>query len=399
VRRYDTVVVGAGILGLAVAREALSRAPESRVCVVEQADQVAAHQTSHNSGVIHAGVYYTPGSLKARLCVQGAARMYAYCEASGIPVQKIGKLIIANGTDELPGLDELEYRAQANGVPGIRRIDRDEIAALEPHAVGISALHSPHTGIVDFAAVCGQLAADVRAAGGEIRLGWPVADVRERATGLELLAAHGDGVTGARAVFCAGLWSDRLAVHAGASPDPRIVPFRGGYLRLAPERRSLVRGLIYPVPDPALPFLGVHLTPQINGEVLLGPTALLVAARDAYSIGRVRPRDVRDTLGWPGTWRMAARWWRTGLRELRFAASRRAFATQAACYVPELTAADLLAAGGGVRAQAVARDGSLVDDFVLSRTPRAIHVRNAPSPAATSALALAELIADAAAEL
>ncbi len=393
--RTDFVVVGAGILGLAVARELLLRRPGARLVVVDQADAVGAHQTSHNSGVIHAGVYYQPGSLKARLSVEGAARMYEYCERHGIETRKIGKLIIATAQRELPGLDELERRARANRVPGLRRIDAAGIRALEPHATGIAALHSPQTGIVNFRLVCEQLADDVREAGGDLRLGWKVTDVREDARAVRLDGADEDAVEASVAIFCAGLWSDRLAVRAGAPADPRIIPFRGGYLRLREDRRELVRGLIYPVPDPALPFLGVHLTPRIDGEVLLGPTALLVAARDAYRVTQVRGRDLLDTVSWPGTWRMAARWWRTGLRELRMAVSRRAFAAEAARYVPEVGAGDLLPAFAGVRAQTVGRDGRLIDDFLLSSTRRTVHVRNAPSPAATSALALATLIADA----
>ena len=395
---YDRVVVGAGILGLAVARELLARHPDSRVAVVDKADRVAAHQTSHNSGVIHAGVYYAPGSLKARLCVKGAALMYEYCERQGIDVNRIGKLIIATGAGELPGLDELERRARANGVPGIRRIGGPQIREIEPHAIGVAALHSPNTGIVDFRMVCDRLAADVMQAGAELRLGWPVRDVLSNGRKIRLIGPDGDGIEAAGAVFCAGLWADRLAVRAGASPDPRIVPFRGGYLRLRAERRGIVNGLIYPVPDPALPFLGVHLTPQIGGEVVLGPSALLVGARDAYDLKTVRRGDLVDTIAWPGTWRMMRRWWKTGLQEIHLAASRRAFATHAARYVPGLTAADMTPGFAGVRAQAVARDGKLVDDFVISRTARAVHVRNAPSPAATSSLALAELIADTADE-
>ena len=395
---YDRVVVGAGILGLAVARELLARHPDSRIAVVDQADGVAAHQTSHNSGVIHAGVYYAPGSLKARLCVKGAALMYEYCERQGIDVNRIGKLIIATGAGELPGLDELERRARANGVPGIRRIGGPEIREIEPHAIGVAALHSPNTGIVDFQAVCDRLAADVTQAGAELRLGWPVSDVRANGRTIRLIGPDGDGIEADGAVFCAGLWADRLAVRAGASPDPRIVPFRGGYLRLRAERRGIVNGLIYPVPDPALPFLGVHLTPQIGGEVVLGPSALLVGARDAYGLKTVRRSDLVDTFAWPGTWRMMRRWWKTGLQEIHLATSRRAFATHAARYVPGLTAADMTPGFAGVRAQAVARDGKLVDDFVISRTARAVHVRNAPSPAATSSLALAELIVDTADE-
>lgn len=393
---HDTIIVGAGIVGLAVARELLARRPSERVLVVERERAPAAHQTGHNSGVIHAGVYYTPGSLKARLCVDGAARMYAYCEQRGIDVQRVGKVIVARNYAELPALDELQRRAHANGVPGIRRLDGAGLRELEPHATGVQALHSPATGIVDFGAVGARLAADVREAGGELRLGWQVAGVKATARTIALRSAAGDELRGGRAIFCAGLWSDRLAVLAGADPDPRIVPFRGGYLRLRAERRELVRGLIYPVPDPQLPFLGVHLTRRIDGEVLLGPSALLVGARDGYRLGTLRAADVRDTLTWPGTWRMMRRWWRTGAGELRLATSRGAFAAQASQYVPGIRAEDLEPAFGGVRAQAVGRDGRLVDDFLLSSTPRAIHVRNAPSPAATSALALAELIVDAA---
>ena len=391
---YDRVVVGAGILGLAVARELLSRRPDARIVVVDKAESVAAHQTSHNSGVIHAGVYYAPGSLKARLCVRGAALMYEYCERHGIDVNRIGKLIIATDARELSGLDELERRARANGVPGVRRIGDTEIAEIEPYARGVAALHSPNTGIVDFRTVCQRMAADVEEAGGELRLGWPVRDVLANGRQIRLISADGDGIEAAGAVFCAGLWSDRLAVRAGASSDPRIVPFRGGYLELRPERRKLVKGLIYPVPDPSLPFLGVHLTPQIDGKVVLGPSALLVGARDAYGLKTIRRHDLVDTFAWPGTWRMMRRWWKTGLQEIHLAANRRTFAAHAARYVPGLTAQDMTSGFAGVRAQAVGRDGKLVDDFVISHTPRAVHVRNAPSPAATSSLALAAQIVD-----
>ncbi|HEV2786165.1 MAG TPA: L-2-hydroxyglutarate oxidase, partial [Solirubrobacteraceae bacterium] len=322
-----------------------------------------------------------------------------YCARNAIAVRRAGKLIVALDAGELPALEELERRAAANGVPGVRRLDAAGLREVEPHATGLAALHSPNTGIVDFAAVCGRLADDVRAAGGELRWGWRVAAIDADGRGIRLRSAGGDVAEGGRAIFCAGLWSDRLAVLAGADPDPRVVPFRGAYLRLRPERRDLVRGLIYPVPDPSLPFLGVHLTPRIDGEVLLGPTALLAGARDGYSRATLRTADIRDTLSWPGTWRMMARWWRTGVSELRLAAGRAALAAQAGRYVPDLRGEDLLPGFAGVRAQAVTRDGRLVDDFLLSATPRAIHVRNAPSPAATSALALAELIADAADEL
>jgi 2-hydroxyglutarate dehydrogenase len=386
---HDYAIVGAGILGLACARELLIRQPKRRIVVVDAADEVASGQSGHNSGVIHAGVYYSPGSLKARLCVAGASLMFEYCEAHGIEARKLGKLIIATEPRELPWLDEVERRARANGVAGIRRVTAADISEIEPHAVGLAGLHSPDTGIVDFRAVCHQLARDVLRDGGEVRLSWRVQDIQEHGQAVRLVGPAGERIDSTAALVCAGLEADRLAVLGGASPDPRIVPFRGAYLRLRSERRSLVRGLIYPVPDPALPFLGVHLTPSIDGEVLVGPTALMVAARDAYRLNRVRARDVAETLSWPGTWRMMRRWWRTGLSELRLAASHRAFAAQVARYVPAVTAEDLEPAFAGIRAQTIARDGRLVDDFVLSSTARTVHVRNAPSPAATSALALA----------
>ena len=393
----DLVVVGAGILGLAVAREALRRDPDLRVRVVEREERVGAHQTGHNSGVVHAGIYYAPGSLKARLCVEGARDLYAFCARHDVPVERCGKVIVALTEDEVPGLDALEWRGRQNGVPGLRRLDRRGLRDLEPHAEGVAALHSPATGIVDFPAVARALAREVIEDGGRITLGRAVTGVESRPGEVVLRTADGD-LAARHAVFCAGAWSDRLAVAAGASPDPRIVPFRGAYLRLRPERRDLVRSLIYPVPDPSLPFLGVHLTRHIDGDVLVGPTALMVGARDAYRLRRLRPADLGATLGWPGTWRMARRWWRTGLSEMGYAANRAAFVRAAQRYVPELQPADVLPGPSGIRAQALARDGALVDDFVISHTGRALHVRNAPSPAATSSLAIARLIADRAEE-
>ena len=378
--RYDTLIVGAGILGLAVARELLARRPSERVLVVEREAVPATQQSSHNSGVVHGGIYYASGSLKARLCVDGAARMVAYCEERGVAVRRLGKLIVALRPGELPALAELERRAHANGVPGVRRLDGAGLREIEPHAAGIAAVHAPGTAVVDFGEVCHALARDVRADGGELRCGFAVRHVATTARAIRLTAADGAAAEAHRAIFCAGLQADRLAILAGADPDPRIVPFRGAYLRLSAERRHLVRGLVYPVPDPALPFLGIHLTPTIGGDVLLGPSALLVPTRHG--------------LGWPGTWRMLRRHAGTAAGELRLAASRHAFAAAAGRYVPEITADDLTPAFAGVRAQAIARDGRLVDDFLLSTTPRAIHVRNAPSPAATSSLALASLIVD-----
>ena len=371
----DLLVVGGGILGLAVARELRRRRRDSSLVVLERAAQVGSGQTGSNSGVIHAGIYYAPGSLKARMCVAGARSMYEYCEEHSIPHERCGKLIVARNQGELGRLDELERRGRENGVPELRRLSAGELREVEPHAVGVAALHSPHTGIVDFGAVARSLAGElpvVTSAG--------VESIAQRAG--RIVIGHARGETAARyAVFCAGAASDRLAVLAGASPDPRIIPFRGAYQYLKPPKRELVRGMIYPVPDPSLPFLGVHLTRHIDGHVSLGPSALLW------------PRAARD-LTWPGTWRVARRWWRTGLTELRHAVSKRSFAAAAADYVPELGPADFAGGFAGVRAQALGRDGALVDDFVLSETERALHVRNAPSPAATSSLALAELIAD-----
>ncbi len=393
----DLAIVGGGIVGLALARELTRRHPRLSVCVLEREAELGTHQTGHNSGVIHAGVYYQPGSLKARLCVEGARELYEYCAEHEIPHEACGKLIVASEPSELGRLQELERRGHANGVPGLRRVDGRGIREIEPHARGIAGLHSPATGIVDFAAVARSYARDALHAGARVASSCGVRSVRVGARSLRLEHARG-ATEAAHALFCAGAWSDRLAVAAGADPDPRIVPFRGAYLRLESERRHLVRSLIYPVPDPTLPFLGVHLTRHIDGEVLVGPTALPVLARDAYRLGRVRREDALDTLRWPGTWRMVARWWRPGATELRHAASRAAFTRAAARYVPELRVEDVRPAFAGVRAQALARDGRLVDDFAFSATERALHVRNAPSPAATSSLAIARYVADRASE-
>ena len=389
----DIVVVGAGILGLAVARELLARKPGRSVSVLERESVTGFHQTGHNSGVLHAGIYYAPGSLKARLCTEGAPELLAYCQAHDIPARQDGKLIVAVDRSEIPRLDELERRGRENGVPDLKRLRPEEIAEVEPHVRGVDALHSPATAVVDFRAVAEAFARDVEQAGGEVVTGCAVDGADLQANRLQI--RHSQGETRARfAIFCAGGWSDRLAVAAGGDPDPRIVPFRGAWLRLKPERRDLVRALVYPVPDPSLPFLGVHFTRGTDGEVLVGPTALLAPARDGYELRRVSARDLRDTLLWPGTYRMARRWWRTGLQELRHAVSSRALVEDGARYIPELTTDDVLPGPSGVRAQALGRDGSLVDDFVVSETERALHVRNAPSPAATSSLALARLIAD-----
>jgi L-2-hydroxyglutarate oxidase len=389
----DLAVVGAGIIGLAAARELTARQPQLRTVVLEREQEVGFHQTGHNSGVVHAGIYYAPGSLKARLCVSGARELYEFCERHGVPHERCGKVIVARDEQELPRLEELERRGHANGVPGLRRIDTAQLAEIEPHVRGVAALHSPFTGIVDFPGVARALAAELEER--EVRVATGCGVEQMEIEGGRVRLRHSGGELRARyAVICAGAWADRLAVAGGAPKDPRIVPFRGAYLRLRPERRHLVRTLIYPVPDPQLPFLGVHLSRHVDGEVLVGPTALLAGARDAYALRRVRPRDLAATLAWSGTWRMVGRWWRTGVVEMRLAASKRAFVRAAAEFVPELRPEDVEPAFAGVRAQALGRDGKLVDDFVVSQTERALHVRNAPSPAATSSLSIARLIAD-----
>jgi (S)-2-hydroxyglutarate dehydrogenase len=388
----DVAIVGGGIVGLATARELALRGRS--VIVLEREPELGRHQTSHNSGVIHAGIYYVPGSLKARLCVEGASALYEYCAGRGIHAERCGKLVVAVSDDELERLDELERRATANGVQDLARLGPDEIAAIEPAAAGRAALHSPNTGMVDFGAVAAAYADDVREHGGEIRVGAGVRALVEQEDHVEVVLAPDDSRVAARhAVACAGAWSDRLALASGARPDARIVPFRGAYLRLAPERTDLVRGQIYPVPDPSLPFLGVHLSRTIDGEVLIGPTALLAPARDAYRLTTVRRNDLGTTLRWPGTARLVRKWWRTGLTELGHAASRRLLVRAAARYVPALRPQDVRPGPAGIRAQALGRDGALLDDFLLARTGRAVHVLNAPSPAATASLAIAEMIA------
>lgn len=390
----EIAVVGAGIVGLAVARELIRRQPGASVVVVDKEDRVAAHQTGHNSGVIHGGIYYPPGSLKARLCVRGARLMYEYCEQHGIAYDRCGKLIVAIHERELGRLDELERRGRANEVPGLRRVEAGEIREIEPAATGVAALHAPNTGIVDYTAVARAIAAELTAQGVRLRLGTEVSEIRTE--GGRSVVVHRTGrIRARRVVVCAGLWADRLARAAGAPADPRIVPFRGAYLRLRAGAEPVVRGMVYPVPDPDLPFLGVHVTRHIDGHVMLGPTAMLVPSRDGYRMSRWRPRDVWESAAWPGTWRVAGRFWRTALTEIGMAASRRTFVRAAAEYVPGLTVADLDGTfHSGVRAQAVARDGKLVDDFVISRVGNVAHVRNAPSPAATSAFALAEELVD-----
>lgn len=369
------------------------RRPDDSVVVLEQEPGPARHQSGHNSGVIHGGIYYPPGSLKARLCVDGARLMYEYCERHGIPHERCGKLIVAVDPAELPRLDALAARGAANAVPGLRRIAASEIAEIEPNAVGLAALHAPNTGIVDYGAVARRLVEDLSTAGVEVRFSSAVTAVDD--TNPAVVHTAAGPVRARRVITCAGLWADRLARRSGAPRDPQIVPFRGAYLGLRAAPQPRVRGMIYPVPNPDLPFLGVHITRHIGGEVTLGPTAMMVAARDAYSLRRFSARDSWESLTWPGTWRVMRRYWGVGIDELRMAASRRAFVAAAARYLPGLTVAELDGSShAGVRAQAVARDGSLVDDFVIGGSGQVCYLRNAPSPAATSSFALARELVD-----
>ncbi|MGK5682590.1 L-2-hydroxyglutarate oxidase [Actinoplanes sp. URMC 104] len=389
----DIGIVGAGIVGLAIARELTRRRPGDRVVVLEKEDRVGAHQTGHNSGVVHAGIYYPPGSIKARLCTRGRAMLREYCAARGIPYEACGKVVVAVTPEDVPRLDALAVRAEANAVPGLRRVGPQELRAIEPYATGLAALHSPETAITSFPAVARAFADDVTAAGGEVRLGFPVTGI---AAGRRLrVRGPRDTVEVDRLVICAGLRSDLVAALAGDTASPRIVPFRGEYMRVRPAKAHLVRGMIYPVPDPRYPFLGVHFTRRVDGTLEVGPNAVLATAREGYRATDVSLRELGGIAGWPGTWRMAARHWRTGLRELHGSVSTTAYMRAAQRYVPAIGARDVERAGSGVRAQALDRDGSLVDDFRIHRLGAVTAVRNAPSPAATSSMAIAEHVADA----
>ena len=390
---YDVAVVGAGIIGLAVTREILGRRPGASVVVLDREGDVARHQTGHNSGVIHGGIYYEPGSLKAKLCVEGASLMYEYAQQHAIPHERCGKLIVAIEDAELPRLEELHRRGVANGVAGLRRLSGGEIREIEPNATGVAALHAPNTGIIDYTAVSQAIRRELEGQGVEFLFN---AEVERVSEGSACQLVLGDRlVTAKQVIVCAGLWSDRLARRSGAPADPRIVPFRGVYLRLKRTSDPLVKGMVYPVPDPALPFLGVHVTKHIHGDIMLGPTAMMVPSRDGYLFRTIRPRDVWETLTWPGTWKMAHKYWRTGIDEVHMAASRRAYVRAAAQYVPSIDRDSVdVTQHSGVRAQALDRTGRLVDDFVISQSGAVVHVRNAPSPAATSAFALARELVD-----
>ncbi len=385
-------MVGGGIVGLATAT-ALAAGGRLPLVVLEAEAELASHQSGRNSGVIHSGLYYRPGSVKAELCVAGRDALYRFCEERGIPHRRCGKVVVAVRPEELPALDELERRGRANGLASLRRLSPEEIREYEPHAAGVAALWVGETGVVDFRAVSRALADELESAGAEVRTGWRVTGIVQRPAEIVVTTPRGE-VRCRRLINCAGLQSDRIARLAGVEPAVRIVPFRGEYFALKPDRCRLVRAAIYPVPDPRLPFLGVHLTRDLEGGVHAGPNAVLAWRREGYSRRSFSLRDAAETLGFPGTWRLAARFWRAGAAELRRSLSRRAFAADVARLVPEIGAGDLVPAPSGVRAQAVDRGGQPLDDFCIERRGRTVHVLNAPSPAATAALAIGRRLAE-----
>jgi L-2-hydroxyglutarate oxidase LhgO len=393
---YDVVMIGAGILGLATARELHGRHPELRIAVLDKEAGPGRHQSGHSSGVLHAGVYYQPGSLKAQLCVEGKTMMERFAEENGIPYERCGKLIVALRDDELRRLDDLEARGNANGVPGLRMVGPQELRDIEPYATGVRALHVPGTGIIDFGRVVDALAEQLRAEGIDVLVSREVTGIEQRADGQVLHTSRGDVET-RRVISCAGLHSDRIA--RWATPPPlQIVPFRGDYYTLKPEARHLCRGLIYPVPDPSLPFLGVHFTKRIDGEVWAGPNAVLATAREGYDRTDFSRGDLMETLRYPGFRKLAGKYWKTGAAEMWRDVAKPAFVGELRRYVPALRRDQLTFGPSGVRAQAVGADGRLVDDFVLSASTNALHVLNAPSPAATAAFAIAGRLADQAAK-
>lgn len=383
-------VIGGGIIGAAVARRLLQVDPDLDVTLLEKERGLAQHQTGHNSGVVHAGLYYTPGSLKARLCRRGVSMLEEFCAEHDIAYDRCGKVLVALDDIERERLAGIMERAVANGVPDVRVLDAAELREIEPQVRGVAGLHSPHTAIVDFPGVTRALAKAMVDGGGRVRTGYEVTGIRQTADEVVLRSAEGREDPFDQVIVCAGLHADRVAAMAGDGTDPRIVPFRGEYYLLREQRRSLVRGLVYPVPDPRYPFLGVHLTPRVDGEVMVGPNAVLALGRQGYDWGTISPRDLAEVLAWPGFRRFARQHWRTGVTEMLGSASRRRFVAAARRYVPEISVDDVVPGPSGVRAQAMGRGGALVDDFRVTRRGRVLSVRNAPSPAATSSLAIAE---------
>jgi L-2-hydroxyglutarate oxidase LhgO len=391
--QFDLTIIGGGIVGLATALAVGQKHPHLRVVILEKEDRLASHQTGHNSGVIHSGIYYKPGSLKAQTCVAGARALIEFCEAHGIPYERCGKVVVATAADELPRLEELQRRGTANGVEGLEMIGPERLRELEPHAAGIKALYVPATGIIDFPRVAHAYAQLVQENGGALRTRHQVQKILHREGGLVLETSQG-AVQSKFLINCGGLFCDRIARMAGARIDVQIVPFRGEYYTIAPQRRSLVKNLIYPVPDPALPFLGVHFTRTIDGMVEAGPNAVLALAREGYRKTDFSPHDLQETLTFPGFWRMTRKYWKTGIGEMYRSYSKNAFLKALQRLLPDLREPDLQPGGSGVRAQAIASNGALVDDFVILHSGNALHILNAPSPGATSSLAIGQYIAE-----
>jgi len=390
--RFNVAVIGGGIVGAATAMALAARGATS-IIVLEAEAELAAHQTGHNSGVIHAGLYYKPGSLKATLCASGREELYRFCSEKGIAHERCGKLVVATDTREVSQLEDLESRGRANGIAGLRRLTPEEAGEREPHVRCVDALLVPETGIVDYTQVTQAYARCVRDAGGVIRTGARVTRIRRSAGGLVLETTAGEVECGGL-VNCAGLQCDRVARMAGVRSDIRIVPFRGEYYELLPDRRSLVRHLIYPVPNPNFPFLGVHFTRMVDGTVEAGPNAVLAFKREGYTKTSFSLRDTWDTFTYPGFWRLSARYWRMGAEEIRRSGSRRAFVRAMQRMVPDVRPEDVSPGGAGVRAQALDSSGKMVDDFCIVEADRMVHVLNAPSPAATASIAIGRYIAD-----
>ena len=395
--RYDLIVIGGGIVGLATAYQLLLRKPDLRLCLLEKESELGIHQTGHNSGVLHAGLYYPPGSRKARLCSEGKRAIQIFADEHGIPYELCGKLVVALNEGELDRLADIKQRASANGVEGVEEVGPERMREIEPHAAGIRALWSPRSGIIDFRRVALAYAEEVRKRGGTILGSQEVRSIRTG--GGERIVVTRTGEFVARdLISCAGLYSDRLAAMTGDAGDERIVPFRGDYYTLKPDARRLVRALIYPVPDPRFPFLGVHFTKRIDGEVLAGPNAVLAFAREGYKRLDVAPRELAATLMFPGFWRLARTYLRIGLAEMWRDWSRRAFTKELRRYVPEIRERDLVFGPSGVRAQSLSVDGKMVDDFSIGESAHVLHIRNAPSPAATASLAIGRELAEMAVE-
>ena len=391
--RYNLIIIGGGVVGLGVALEITRRFPHLRLLVLEKEDRVARHQSGHNSGVIHSGVYYKPGSLKARLCVTGAAAMVEFCREHGVAHNVCGKVIVATSPDELARLEELRQRGEANGLIGLRLIGPEELREIEPHARGLRALVVPSTGITDYASVSEKYAELISVRGGTVLTSAAATGIRRMANEIVVETPRG-AFSASSLINCAGLHSDRIARMAGDDPGVLIVPFRGEYYEIVPERAALVRALIYPVPDPRFPFLGVHFTRRVSGKVDAGPNAVFALAREGYRHRDVSVRDLSSALAFPGFWRMARQHWRSGLDEFRRSLSKPVFVRALQRLLPEIHDHDLVPGGSGVRAQALKPDGSLVDDFQFVPSGKILHVLNVPSPAATESLAIGKAIVD-----